>query len=528
MNKTNYLLIVLIFISNIVLSQSLETVMWGDKAELTKKTSFQKIAGVNADGFYAIRSNDPSHITKDKLWLEYISLTTLNVDESNEIAFPSIGGKQSYYEDIFYVNDKIILFTSIKDKSRNQKLLYISYLNTNGTLKNKPKEVGAIPISNFPEDDFEFKYLEDTKEIMVQYHKSFTQYNGEKYFIKIFDSNLKANFSEEFVFPKEFVDRKAEIVQVERGKSENIYFLIKEEQVKTRSSSTTKYDNVLLVYNFQKKEFKSYNIVVGKYYGKDLRFALDKDEVVTIAGTFEAKSSRTPGLLGGLFYVKVNPMTEKILVPSNPKLSFYDFIRDKKLLPTFSDNRTGETGEQRNSFKVNNIEMLENGGFMIVTEMFYESFREFKDPETKEIIKVKYYNYLDFLIGFVDKEGKFKWVKRFPKMQFSTKDDGYFSSYAIWTNVNTVKLMYNDDSKNIDNKNPSKTKTVKFNPKSAPKAVAIMHSIYTDGSEQKTTMFEGDDGKCAIVPRTFTHFSDGFLIYSLSGKEFRFCQFDFE
>jgi len=528
MNKTNYLLIVLIFISNIVLSQSLETVMWGDKAELTKKTSFQKIAGANSDGFYAIRSNDASHITKDKLWLEYISLTTLNVDESNEIALPSIGGKQSYYEDIFYVNDKIILFTSIEDKSRNQKLLYISYLNTNGTLKNKPKEIGAIPISNFPEDNFEFTYLEDTKEIMVKYHKSFTQYNGEKYFIKIFDSNLKANFSEEFVFPEEFMDRKAEIVQVERGKSENIYFLIKEEQVTTRKNTSAKFDNVLLVYNFQKKEFKSYNIVVGKYFGKDLHFALDKNEIVIIAGTFEAKSARTPGLLGGMFYVKVNPMTEKILAPANPKLSFYDFMRDKKLLPTFSDTRTGETSEQRNSFKINSIEILENGGFMIVSEIFYKSFREFKDPETKEIIKVKYYNYLDLLIGFVDNEGKFKWVKRFPKMQFSTKDDGYFSSYAIWTNVNTVKLMYNDDPKNIDNKNPNKIKTVKFNPKTAPKATAIMHSIYTDGSEQKTTMFEGDDGKCAIVPRTFTHFTDGFLIYTLSGKEYRFCQFDFE
>jgi hypothetical protein len=41
-------------------------------------------------------------------------------------------------------------------------------------------------------------------------------------------------------------------------------------------------------------------------------------------------------------------------------------------------------------------------------------------------------------------------------------------------------------------------------------------------------MFEGDDGKCAIVPRTFTNFSDGFLMYTLSGKEYRFSQFVFE
>jgi hypothetical protein len=213
MNKINYLLIVLIFISNLAISQSLETVMWGDKAELAKKTSFQRIAGVNSDGFYAIRSNSSSHITKDKLWLEYISMTTLNVDESNEIVFPSIGGKQSYYENIFFVNDKLILFTSIEDKSRNQKLLYISYLNTNGTLKNKPKEIGAVPISNFPEDGFELKYLESTKEIMLSYHKSFKQYNGEKYFVKIFDSNLKTNFNEELIFPEEFMERKAEIIQ---------------------------------------------------------------------------------------------------------------------------------------------------------------------------------------------------------------------------------------------------------------------------------------------------------------------------
>ena len=176
MKKRLYVLIVLALITKLVTAQSLETVMWGTKAELPKKTSIQKIAGVNSDGFYAIRSDDPSYITKDKLWLEYISFTTMNVDESNEITFPVIGGKQSYFEDIYFINDKLILFTSIEDKSRNEKVLYISYLNTNGTVKNKPKEVGAIPLSNLKEDGFKFKYIESTKEILLTYHKTFTKY----------------------------------------------------------------------------------------------------------------------------------------------------------------------------------------------------------------------------------------------------------------------------------------------------------------------------------------------------------------
>ena len=529
MNRNSYLIIVLIFISNLIFAQSLETVMWGDKTELQKKTSFQKIAGTNSEGFYAIRSDDPSYITKDKLWLEYISLTTLNVDESNEIALPSVGGKQSYYENIFYINDKLILFTSIEDKSRNEKVLYISYLNTNGTLKNKPKEVAKYPISNLKEDGFNFKYLESSKEIMLHYHKTFSKYNGEKIYVKIFNSNLQSTFDEELVFPDNILEKELSIIQVDRGESENLYFLNKVEKISTRrTTGGKKYDNILMVFNSEKKEFKGYTISIAKFIAKDLKFVLDKEENVIIAGTYGAKTSRVAGQIGGFFYTKINPKTEKIIAPANIKLTYYDFLRDKAIAATFKDDRTGETSEQRYSFKIKSIELLDNGGFMLITEQYYDSFREFKDPETKEIIKVKYYNYLDFLIGGVDKNGKFAWVKRFPKMQFSTKDGGYFSSYAIHTNVNTVKLMYNDDEKNIKNTKPDKTKTVKFNPKTTPKAVAVMHSVYTDGSIQKTTMFPDNDSECVIVPKTLTKFSDGFLIYTLSGKEYRFAQFVFE
>ncbi len=527
--KKNFFVILLALFTTVTFAQTLETVMWGTPTDLPKQTSFQKIIGTNDDGFYALRSDNASFITTDKMWLEFVSFTTMNVDESNEIQFPAVGSKQTYFNDMFFINDKLILFTSKADKGRSQNVLYMEYMNTNGTLKNKPKEVGSTPISNLKEDRFNFKYLKEDKQIMLYYHKTYSKYNGEKFSLKIFDSNLKEVFAEDLVFPKRLMGRKNKLVQIEKAKSGNIYMLFKVEVVSTKSTrgkkSGDKYENVLVVYNTKKKEFKTYDVKVNKFVPKSVKFVLTDDEIVVLAGTMAPRTVKFPEQFTGMFYLKINPKTEKVIPFKNPKLAVYDIKRDKKLISTFSSTRTGETQADRYSFEVKSVEKLQNGGFVVVAEQYFKSYRTYKDPQTKKEIKILYHNYNDILVGGIDKTGKFAWVKRFPKMQYSINDGGHFSSFATIVNVNTVKLMYNDVAKNITNTNSDKTKTIKFNPKTSPKGVAVMHSIYTDGSIQKTPMFADKDGECVIIPKTLTEFTDGYLIATQKGKKYRFAQF---
>jgi len=527
--KKNLLVILFALFTTAMFAQTLETVMWGNPKDLPKKTSFQKIIGTNDDGFYAIRADNPSFITRDKMWLEFVSYATMDVDESNEIQFPGVNNKQTYYNDMFFIKDKLILFTSVKDRGRSQNVLYMEYMNTNGTLKNKPKEVGVTPASNLKEDGFNFKYLKDEKNIMLYYHKTYTKYNGEKFSIKIFDSNLKEVFAEDLVFPKRLMERKNKLNQIERGKSGNIYMMFSVEAISTKSTrgkkKGDKFENVLVVYNVKKKEFKTYDVKMTKFVTKSVKFTLTDDETVVIAGTFAPRTSKFEKQFTGMFYMKINPKTEKEIKPKNIKETFYDIKRDKKLISTFNSERTGATQNDRYSFDVKSVEKLENGGFVVIAEQYFKSFRTYKDPQTKEEIKILYHNYNDLLVGGIDKNGKFAWIKRFPKMQYSIDDGGHFSSFATMINVNTVKLIYNDVDKNIKNENADKTKTIKFNPKTAPKGVAVMHSIYTDGSIQKTPMFSGKDGECVIIPKTLTPFTDGYIIATQKGKKYRFAQF---
>ena len=531
--KKTLLFIILGVISLTITAQTLETVMWGESMEMPKKTSIQQIIGTNSDGFYAIRSDDPAYMTRDKAWLEWVSFGTMNVDESNEITFPVVGGKQTYFDAMYFINNKLILFSSMEDKGRTQKVSYISYLNTNGTVKNKPREVGALPLSNLKADGFHYKYLPESKHILMYYHKTYTKYNGEKFTVKIFDSNLKEVFNEDLVFPENMRNRKNKLVQIEQGKSGNIYMMFKIEEVSTKSrrgkkTAGTKYANMLVVYNAKKKELKTYDITFSKFKPFDVRFALSKDEIVVIGGTIAPKTTKFENQIMGMFYTKINPKTEKVIPPKNIKETYYDIGRDKPLMATFNNEKNGPTPKDRFAFKVKDIVLLDNGGITIIAEQFYKTYREFKDPETKKMVKINYLNYNDLLVGGVDKNGKFAWVKRFYKRQFSIEDGGHFSSYALAKNVNTIKLMYNDLAKNLKQTNPAKIKTIKFNPKTQPKGMAVMHSIYTDGSIQKTPMFGGKDANCVIIPGTLTEFSDGYLIATRNGKTYRFAQFVFE
>ncbi len=153
--KKIILLIVVINISLNLFSQSLESVDWGTYRELPEGTSYHQAVGFDSDAYYFLRTDHLARLNKSKVWLDSYSTLTNSFDQSNEILLPSVSGIQTTYKALFYKNNKFILFSIATDKNRNQYILYVSYLKPDGSLKNKAKEIAAVPLSNAPKDKFD-------------------------------------------------------------------------------------------------------------------------------------------------------------------------------------------------------------------------------------------------------------------------------------------------------------------------------------------------------------------------------------
>ena len=516
----------IVFVSLIIsytglLAQTLE-MDWGQASELPKNHYYQKIIGSDKDGFFTIQSKGILGVNDETLTLEYYSTTTNAKESSNQVITPTVNGNPTHYEEMFYLNGKIILFSSVNSSSR--KVLYVQYLNTDGTLKNKPKEVGSIPVSNSSLDGFEI-YINDAKKLVLSYHNTFAQYNGEPFIYKIFNSDLIEETNVSLEIPLK--ERSFEVTQSKISKLGDIYMLVKAEKIKDKKkeSASATYEFMMMIYNSKKKTFNPFIITADKYIPSHAIFGLDKEGNILIGGFFSNKTVKIANEFLGAFYMKINPNILKASVV-DPKSAIKIFSKD--LMAEFSQERNGETPDKYYNYVMKDLVVFENGGFAFLAEQQYTTSTTIIAPGTKQETKIDYYFYNDLVVCGVSKEGVLSWQIRIPKNQNSSDDKGYYHSIATFVDANKLKIIFNDNRSNLNNKVAEKTKEIKNNPALIPKGQAVLATLYSDGSYEKYAMFKDEDAKFVIVPRMIIQANKRYITYAQDGKSIKFGSFAFE
>ena len=519
-------------------SQSVE-MDWGQYKKLPDNSYFQKIIGTDNDGFFTIRTAFDESTNENKFFLEYTSSTTNTMETSNELIFPTINGILSEYEQIYYLNGKIILFSSITNQTLQNRTLYVQYLNNDGTLKNKPKNLGSIPLGNSKADGFKIILSDNNSKILVYFNNSFVEYNNEPFNFTILDANLTELFSGELTLPLK--DKKFTIEQVETGKADNFYLLAKVLSANTKKTKTTgtnkgtenkvtddkskeSFEYILYVYNTKKNELTPFNITVDKYVIKNIIFGLNTDEEIVIEGFISNKNSKIPNEFIGAFYRKINTKTLKpIEIDAKKSIMLFP----KEFTAKFTQERNGAP-EHFYDFKINKLGFFDNGTIVMLAEQQFVTTRTMVDPGTKEESYIYYYNYNDIICIGINKDGKLDWAIRIPKIQQGTDDYGYYSSYALIVDANKAKIMFNDNPANEGVKDPTKMKEFATNLKTIPKATAFMVTVYPDGSFEKDAMFPKEDAKIFLCPKLIAKSKQRNIVYGQKSNEYKFGTFAFD
>lgn len=506
-----------------IFAQSLE-VDWGPEFVIEKNMWYKKVIGYDRDGYYVIKSNSPTEVTDDYTYLEYISSVTNTVESSSQIIFPTVNGIQTHFFDMFYLNQKLILITHANVSS--QKILYIQYLNQDGTLKNKPKAIGTIPLTNAPKDDFKVKLIDD--KIGLIYHNTFSSYNNEAINFKLINSDLTEEVNLSLQFP--LLQRSFDIIQFDVGKSGYLYFLTKCLQVSKKRSTATKstvekYDYIVLAYNPKRKEFAQFLVKAGKYVPVNAIFGLDKEENLVIAGFFANKTTKYAKEFMGAYFMKINPRTQKSVVV-DPKKQIRVFSRD--FIAECAQKRNGTSPEQFNNYILKDMLFFDNDGCAVIAEQEYTVGDDIVNPSNKKVTHVDHYYFNDLIVFGITKENVLAWNFRIPKNQYSPDDKGFYHSYIAFSESNKLKIIYNDNKANLNNKIAAKTKTLKNNPVLLPKGLATIVSVYPDGSFEKYEMFKDNDVHFVIIPHMIAKIGKRFMTYAQDGKSIKFGTFIFE
>ena len=519
-------LFVIITLAVSVYSQSIESVDWGKYHEIADETSYQQAIGFDSDNFYFVRSDHKVGLNKNMVWLETISSLTNNLEQSNEILLPSVSGVQTEYETMFYSNGKFVIFTSAQNKNRNQIILYVSYLKADGSLKNKPKEIAAVPLSNAPKDGFDIFLSDDKKNIVIESHKTFKKYNSDKLNTIILDFNLSEVFKADIILAEKFNNKDVIIVQKSYNDGKYI-FLAKTEIVSTRKSSkSTDYNFVVFVYNTAKKSIHNFVVSMPKFKVDDAKYTINKKGNIVVGGFVKGRSVKFVNEKQGMFFKRYNPNTLKPIADLDLKSFYMKFPRE--FLTDINKPEYGETNSIRYAYGVNSVEELANGGYIILTEQKWVDGRVVVEAGSKSETGIQYFHYNNIMAGGVNKKGKFDWIKIYPKVQNTTNDHGYYSSYKLVKVMNKLKLFYNCHEANLHTGTLKKVKEFKNNVRTKPSGMAGVYTIYMDGSYERDPMFQGKDNDVIMIPHTLAPNTVEYGVAVSNGKNIKFGSFTIE
>lgn len=511
--KTFYLIFSLLIISSLAIAQSPE-IEWGPETELEKDFYNDRVVGYDADGFYVLRTLGNYLVDNGNIHLDYYSSLTYDKESSIQVFLPTIEGQFSEFLDLFYLDGKLILFTTVTDTKKKMRNAYVQKLKNDGTLDGQPTLVGKLSLANSDKEKFDIRLIEDNQ-IMVTALNSFEEYGGQPVVVKIFDSSLNLVVDKSLEIP--LTGRNFDLTQIEYGKSGRLFLAIRAEQASTKKSvRVKKYDDLLLIYNTHTSSFETYTIVIEKYLAADFMIKLDADENVIAYGFLTPKSSPN---YTGIFYNKINPKTLKAEINTTGLFS-------REMIAEFVDKRNGETLDDYYRFNLKNI-IFTNGGYtLFLAEQHFETSKTLVDPKTKAEEYIYYYNQNDIIAACVDKDGVMKWTSRIPKSQQSINDNEFFLSFeAVPTKYgDKVKVLYMDNPSNLATNSAADVKEMKR----PAKGVATLLTIYMDGTVDKVRLFDNEHIKNMFSPRTFFKLKNAYAVEGVSGKATQFGGLRFE
>ncbi len=500
-------------------------VEWGGSTKLDTETKYLKLAGSDRDKYYLVRVQKGIPLENSKVWIESVSRITNGIEMSYELTMPEVYNKPTSFENLFYLENKLILLAAQIDGVKQRKTVYAFIIEEDGSPVSHPLLLGNIPYTGL-EKGFQYMVSDDKKYITVFYTNEFTVYSGEPLVFKVIDTNLEI-IDQQNIELTDLIKRKFNIEKVDRGPSGNFYLAIAAEPETRRRSRARagvpvkiNYEYTFYVWNSAKKQLQPYPIEVDRLNPSSITFEIDAEENILLFGQTTKRSA--PAIVG-FYYQKLVPRFEKFTAKT-----VKDFSRERDFMNEFKNEKNGPTAAEWYSYSPGQVTFLDNGSVIYLTEQHYQSSRTMVEPRTKKETVINYDNHGDIIALEITDNDEPGWMTKIPKNQFSTDDFGYYASFYVTTDMNKTKIFFNDNSRNFGKVSYEKTKDIKFFERSNPGGTAALITIYPDGNIDKVEMFRKEYKNVNIQRDLIFHDNGHYFFFGQDGSDIKFGNFFFE
>lgn len=519
--KTKRIFWIGLFFSLIVVycSAQVTHLEWGPDIEAQKKLYPNRFVGKDTRAIYFIKDtyNPFCPYCPTDHYLEKFDAETMSLIFSKELKMPEIqGNRHCQYEELFYLNGKLILFSSFYDKDLRTSTAYAQSVNPDGTIANDAKIIDQVQLEQKGEkSDFTFVLSNDSSKILEfknDYNKRGKVHN---FSYKVIDNSLNELFgNDKIVLP--FSNPNFTIHDYMLDKDANFYMLTEIEGEKGNwFKDRPSYLYKILLIQPQSNDVKEYDVELQGKTISDMSFRVNKNQDLIAAGFFSNRG-RYSDEIAGTFYVSLDGKTKEVKTSGLKEF-------DKSFLLNFMSDRSAKRGSELREFKIDQIiERNDGGAYMVAEQRYVQTVTSYNG---RYMTTDYYFNFNDLIVASIDTLGKINWVKMVPKTQVTVNDKGPYSSYSMGISGNSINFIFNDNTRNLKIPNSRDYKTF-----SGPKkSTCVLVSIDDKGEMKKRPLFAERDKRIFARPKIYLQTGPKeLLMYSDRGRVFKLLKVSFE
>ncbi len=411
------------------------------------KGTIQELIPIAGNDFYAIRYTGGSfgsyHLSR---------YSNFQQVKSSRIKM-TVGNGMATWEASGVLDDQVIIFFSDKtadSKGRNNNL-YLQKFNEDCKPEGDAIPLASYELSSVWKSTGKFTILtsENKEFFCIEYDVPGNKENRERFAYKIFSKSFDLITEGEYEVPYEARVSKISTRYLSNSGdyfiSCNIYDLDGKKVAKDLESL----DKVILLH-VKSEGLEEFEMELDGRRAMEVRYSSDDQGVLTFTGLYGNKAETG---VKGIFYFRFDYIHRREIdfgfEPFSKEFITSDWS-EKKLRKAERRQERGKEAPQLYNYKMRETVTLSDSSIVGVMERFYIQVVSYSDPRTGSMSTTYTYFYDDLIAYKIEKNGVFDWVKKIPKLQYSTNDYGYLSSIASFVKENTMTIVFNDNINNYD------------------------------------------------------------------------------
>lgn len=499
---------------------SMPKILWGNESN-SNKLSLSEITASDETGIYTLFEKSNSRSKKSVIILEHFN-RKMNQTKSVEINLTKDYDDRTFFC-LYHLNNELYLLSTYNDESKRILSLYAQKVNKQTLIPEKNISLLTEQKYNGTRNTgfFSTSLSKDESKLLVYYKLYTSKYDTETFHLLVLDNNLSKIWDKEINLP---YNEKLFIVQdfvVDNDANVHIVGKLFEDKLREEKKGEPNYQFNVMSYRNNGSDFQNYTIDIPGIFITDIMIAINSEDDIICGGYFSEE--RTSSIKGS-YFLKINNETKKIENREFQEFSI-DFLtedmserEEEKIKNKAAKGKDVELAR----YQLNEILLREDGGAILVGEQHYITTTTRTDANGMTYTTTNYH-YNHIIVSNISTDGKIEWSRKIPKVQISSNDGGYYSSYALAAVDDEMHFIFNENPKNMSRAKGERIKNVI--PK---KAVVAIATLDISGLIKKKELYSLGSTDCIIIPTVSSQISKNELVlFGVNKKGNRFALLSF-